>query len=113
VQLRLGTGAKSLNRDGAGRLVETTGGEVHGERVVVAMGARRRHLPVPVTHDCVRTLRTLDEAPALRGRLRQRADAVGRPRDATDARRLLALGSVVDAARLPDPSVRLGGCLLA
>jgi 3-phenylpropionate/trans-cinnamate dioxygenase ferredoxin reductase component len=37
--------------------------------------------------------------------------AVGKPRDATDARRLLAASAIVDVARLADPAVRLGDCL--
>ena len=74
VDLVLGTEAKSLRRHGSGWGAATTGGELYGDAVVVATGARPRLLPVPVTHDCVLTLRTVDDALALRGRLRPSAD---------------------------------------
>jgi hypothetical protein len=35
---------------------------------------------------------------------------VDKPREASDARRLLAAGAAVDVSRLPDPSVRLTDC---
>jgi NADPH-dependent 2,4-dienoyl-CoA reductase/sulfur reductase-like enzyme len=74
VDLVLGTEASSLRQHGPGWAVATTGGDLYGDAVVVATGARPRCLPLPVTHDCVFTLRTVDDALALRDRLRPSAE---------------------------------------
>lgn len=76
VDLRLGIEAKALRRDRAGWMAETTGGEIHAGRVVVATGARPRPLGVATTHRSVLLLRTLDDALALRARLKRHADVV-------------------------------------
>jgi 3-phenylpropionate/trans-cinnamate dioxygenase ferredoxin reductase component len=73
VDLRLGTEAKALRRHRAGWIAGTTGGEFYAERVVVATGARPRPLRVPAARRPVLTLRTLDDALALRDRLRRHA----------------------------------------
>jgi 3-phenylpropionate/trans-cinnamate dioxygenase ferredoxin reductase subunit len=74
VDLRLAAEAKALRRHGAGWVAETTGDAVYGDLAVIATGARPRPLPVSGAPDRVLTLRTADDALALRGRLRPGAD---------------------------------------
>jgi 3-phenylpropionate/trans-cinnamate dioxygenase ferredoxin reductase subunit len=77
VQPRFGEAARGLAQEGLGwRVRLASGDEVSGDRVVVATGAR------PVTasgldaHPNVFTLRTLDDAHALRSALRRKIDVV-------------------------------------
>lgn len=71
VDWRLGTTATALDPSGH-RITLSDGGEVRADGVVLATGARARPLPGPGTSDRmagVHTLRTLDDALALRASL--------------------------------------------
>jgi NADPH-dependent 2,4-dienoyl-CoA reductase/sulfur reductase-like enzyme len=69
VRWRLGTAAARLD-PGNRRIVLDDGGEVTADGVVVATGARARRLPAADGLADVHTLRTLDDAIALRAALR-------------------------------------------
>jgi len=73
-QIALRTGTRVVAIDPATRTVETAGGErIAADHVVIATGARARTLTVPGSGDPrVVTLRTLDDARALRARLADR-----------------------------------------
>jgi 3-phenylpropionate/trans-cinnamate dioxygenase ferredoxin reductase component len=69
IELRLGTVATRLEL-GARLVLDGDGGEHPYDRLVLATGSQPRPLPVPGAHlPGVRTLRTLDDALALRGAL--------------------------------------------
>ncbi|WP_454857202.1 NAD(P)/FAD-dependent oxidoreductase [Promicromonospora soli] len=69
VDLRLGVAATGLDADAHTVLLDD-GTDLHYERLIVATGVRARRLPGADGLRGVRTLRTLDDALALRARLR-------------------------------------------
>jgi 3-phenylpropionate/trans-cinnamate dioxygenase ferredoxin reductase subunit len=70
VEWRLGERATGLHPDGDGWRIEVDGGEpVRADGVVIATGARARQLPGSEGLHGVHTLRTLDDAIALRAEL--------------------------------------------
>jgi NADPH-dependent 2,4-dienoyl-CoA reductase/sulfur reductase-like enzyme len=77
VDVRLGAPARELSPvDGMWAVLTDGDDELLADRVVVATGARPTQLPGLVEHPNVFSLRTLDDAYALRGTLRRNLDVV-------------------------------------
>ncbi|HWI30544.1 MAG TPA: FAD-dependent oxidoreductase [Microbacterium sp.] len=105
VDLRLGTTATSLRPDD--HVLVTDGGEQPYERLIVATGASPRVVPGIPDLDGILTLRTLDDADALRERIRPgaRVIVVGAgfigSEIASAAAHLGAHATVIEAAAIP------------
>ena len=75
VEVQLGTTAISV--DPVARLVTSSAGQLHYEKLLVATGARPRRLQVPGAElDGVYSLRTLDDSDRIRDAARSAGDAV-------------------------------------
>ncbi|MEU2394624.1 FAD-dependent oxidoreductase [Streptomyces sp. NPDC007369] len=111
VELRLGAPATAL--DTAGRTVRAGGTDIPYDRLVIATGVRARTLPAAEGRTGVHTLRTLDDARALRSELAAARDVVVvgagfiGAEVASAARALGARVTMVDAQ--PAPLVRSVG----
>ncbi len=105
VDLRLGVTATGL--DTAARVVLTDAGDVPYDRLVVATGTRARTVPYLSGEPGVLTLRTLDDAVALRDALQVAHDVVVvgagviGAEVASSAREVGAAVTVVEAAEVP------------
>lgn len=93
--IELMLGRRAVRVDPAGRLVHLDDGTVVGfERLLIATGGRARLLPIP-GGEHVRTLRTLDDAAALRRPLRE-------------ARRVVCIGAGVIGLEVAASARKLG-----
>lgn len=120
VDLRLGEAAEEL--DTAARRIKLASGHVHYDALVIATGGRARRLSGTAALDGVHTLRTLDDAVAVRAALKSgpRTVVIGAgfigSEIASTARRCGAEVTVVEAASTPlvrAVGERMGGALAA